>query len=105
MSDIHDKTLALVDQFKKQRANKRNEGFDMNGYFSLLEQIQKSNMPLLPDEIELARDEQKREKWIKKYNDIQLAGKSDTLQQSQILEDSQVGGSNVRIKNLEALVK
>ena len=70
----------LVGKFEDLKKKKREEGFDMANYFSILEQIQKSHMPLMPTIIEDAKEEAKREKWIKKYNDIQtLAAKSNSI--------------------------
>ena len=43
----------------------------MNKYFKLLENIQSSGLPEEASIIEEAKVELKRERWIKKYNDLQ----------------------------------
>lgn len=56
--------------FDTQLAQKRNDNFDQAEYFKLLEKIQNSGLPEEPLLIEEARIELKREKWMKKYNDL-----------------------------------
>jgi len=53
---------------------KRAENFDQLAYFKLLEQVQNSGLPIQESIIEEARIEHKREKWIKKFHDLQSAG-------------------------------
>lgn len=53
------------------KAQKRSEQFDPNKYFKLLENVQNSGLPEETFVIEEARIELKREKWIKKFNDLQ----------------------------------
>jgi len=42
----------------------------MNKYFKLLDNIQSSGLPVEDNIIEEAKIELKREKWIKKFNDL-----------------------------------
>ena len=68
---ILQRTDALDTEFKSQRDQKRSENFDMNKYFKLLDNIQSSGLPVEDNIIEEAKIELKREKWIKKFNDLQ----------------------------------
>eukprot|EP00356_Strombidium_inclinatum_P006436 CAMPEP_0170488088 /NCGR_PEP_ID=MMETSP0208-20121228/6711_1 /TAXON_ID=197538 /ORGANISM="Strombidium inclinatum, Strain S3" /LENGTH=132 /DNA_ID=CAMNT_0010762531 /DNA_START=2987 /DNA_END=3385 /DNA_ORIENTATION=- len=66
---IQKKTVQLTEEFSKMREAKRDESFKIGTYFSLLEQVQKSGMPLQASILEAARAESKKEKWVKKYNE------------------------------------
>ena len=74
--------------------------------------MQNSGLPEEQNVIEEARIELKREKWIKKFNDLQQAG-NQPLQLSMQNQDSQISHSNpqpgssqhVRIKTVDVLVK
>lgn len=83
----------------------------------MLENISNSGLPVEQDIIDEARAELKREKWIKKYNDIQMIGNpaprfsdsQDSASQSKGIlmkpEKDKNALPPVRIKNLELLIK
>lgn len=71
---ILSKTNALIGDFHKMKEQKRTENFDLNAYFKLLDYFYNCGLPVEPSIIEEAKAELKREKWIKKYNDIQTVG-------------------------------
>lgn len=68
------KTNALIGEFHKMKEQKRAENFDLNAYFKLLENFYNCGLPVEQSIVEEAKAELKREKWIKKYNDIQMIG-------------------------------
>lgn len=71
---ILSKTNALIGDFHQMKEQKRSENFDLNGYFKLLDNFYNCGLPVEQNIIEEAKAELKREKWIKKYNDIQTVG-------------------------------
>ena len=75
LTSILDKTLELKQELETNKANKRDYYFDINKYFKFLEQMQSSGLPLNANLVEEARVELKKERWIKKFNDLQQAGK------------------------------
>jgi hypothetical protein len=52
------------------KATKRDPFFDIQKYFKFLEHVQNSGLPVNIDTIEDAKVELKKERWIKKYNDL-----------------------------------
>jgi hypothetical protein len=68
------KTNALIGDFHRMKEQKLAENFDLNAYFKLLDNFYNCGLPVEPSIVEEAKAELKREKWIKKYNDIQMMG-------------------------------
>lgn len=64
------KTDALIGEFHQMKAEKLADNFDLNAYFKLLENFQNCGLPVEPSIIKDVKAELKREKWIKKYNDL-----------------------------------
>lgn len=67
---IMDKTNSIVSKFGEERRSKRSENFDTAAYFKLLDNVCHSGLPVEEQVVEDARLELKREKWIKRYNDL-----------------------------------
>ena len=84
---ILSKTNALIGEFHMMKEQKRTENFDLNAYFKLLDNFYSCGLPVEQSVIEEAKAELKREKWIKKYNDIQMVG-NQKLQASSQLQNS-----------------
>lgn len=92
LTQILNKTNALKEQFIEMKAQKRSEHFDPNKYFKLLDNVQNSGLPEEASVIEEARIELKREKWIKKFNDLQQTGKQN--QQLSAEDQEQIDAPN-----------
>ena len=113
---ILDKTNAIVSEFEAERKVKRSENFDTAAYFKLLDNLSHSGLPVESSVVEDARLELKREKWIKKYNDLQQIGFTNNAAASVSQHDSQSvhtittshapgQAGSISIKKLEALSK
>lgn len=70
IEQILEKTNAVKDQFYELKQQKREPDFDLAKYFKMLDQVQNSGLPVEAAIVEEARIELKREKWIKKFNDL-----------------------------------
>ena len=107
LNQILEKTDSLKTLFYSQKAQKRTENFDIREYFKLLEQVQNSGLPEEELLIEEARVELKREKWIKKYNDLWTAGSQMDNQSQSTYNKSTTGQTqnHVKIKTIDILVK
>ena len=68
------KTQELKWELENNKINKRDQFFDTHRYFKFLESLQTSGLPVNQKIIEEAKVELKKERWIKKFNDLQQAG-------------------------------
>ena len=74
IQQIIQKVDNIIQDFEQQKLKKSEDSFDLQKYFKLLENIQNSGLPIEEEVVDRARVELKREKWIKKFNDLQQAG-------------------------------
>ena len=81
LTSILEKTQDLKKELESNQASKRDILFDSQKYFKFLEHIQNSGLPVNQSLVEEAKVELKKERWIKKFNDLQQAGKHGQVSQ------------------------
>ena len=75
LNAILEKTEELKREMEFNKANKRDIMFDSQKYFKFLEHVQNCGLPINSALVDEAKVELKKERWIKKFNDLQQAGK------------------------------
>ena len=63
------------------KLQKNNEDFKFNSYFECLEDLLNCGMPISQQLLDEAKVELKKEKWITKFIDLQVAGKNPNINQ------------------------
>lgn len=87
LKKILQKTLELKQELQTNKINKREQNFDTQKYFKFLESLQTSGLPVNKKIVEEAKVELKKERWIKKFNDLQQAGNQG--QTNQVFQSAQ----------------
>ena len=63
-------TQNLKEELEQYKKDKRDPNFDINNYFKFLEHFQNCGLPVKNEILEDVKIELKRERWIKKFNDL-----------------------------------